>query len=657
MNPFAISPLINLIGFVLGAALYAMLLFMAARHPVRAFSQNTETTEKLTIDYLLLAAAILGLLWNTGGLVEILYRGFVNSASSPLLIATAYTALGFLPAVIVHSAWHAAGGEGENESNSKTQILTGAAYLLSGVAGVWHFEKAFLFLSAPSISALRILTAGYLMLLVLLFLFAWRQTIERKAVWGTALAVFAVSALHLSQPHETESSWIIELVGHQASLPLALAILYQDFRFAFADVFLKRAFSLLLLTVACAGLYWLATKLILPPTESILLNQPQTIGAIIALMIAAAFIFPTLRRLAVWLVDKIVLRRANYAKLRMEIAQNILTLEPIEAVLTEVSDKLSKALTAEIATVSEFEHQPNASSAPPVLNFTTDTAKITFPTADQPNYQLVLRKFKGGRRLLSDEIEMLADVALQTARRIDVLRVTHERCEQEIREQEFSKLATEAELRALRAQINPHFLFNALTTVGYLIQTTPDKALATLIQLTQLLRGVLRSSSEFMTLGEEIKLIESYLEIEKARFEERLTVEIKVAPELLSIRIPSLILQPLVENAIKHGITPKKAGGTVNIEAVSDKLDLILRVADTGAGIEKKEFERNRAARIGLNNVEQRLRLHYNGASSLAVNSDVGIGTNVTIKIALSGLKTNLAKQKSVEPTTEILTL
>ena len=109
-------------------------------------------------------------------------------------------------------------------------------------------------------------------------------------------------------------------------------------------------------------------------------------------------------------------------------------------------------------------------------------------------------------------------------RRVDAIRITRERYDRGIREQEIGKLATEAELRALRSQINPHFLFNALTTIGYLIQTSPERALDTLMRLTALLRGVLRSEGEMTTLGRELELIESYLEIERARFEERLRV-------------------------------------------------------------------------------------------------------------------------------------
>src|SRR5881227_2488439 len=171
------------------------------------------------------------------------------------------------------------------------------------------------------------------------------------------------------------------------------------------------------------------------------------------------------------------------------------------------------------------------------------------------------------RRLLSDDVATLESIAVLVARRIDAIRITNERYHREIREQEIGKLATEAELRALRAQINPHFLFNALTTIGYLIQTAPARALETLMRLTALLRSVLRSEGEFTTLGRELDLIEAYLDIEHARFEQRLRVRIDVPQALRTIRVPPLLLQPIVENAIKHGIAPLRHGGDVTVTA------------------------------------------------------------------------------------------
>lgn len=221
-------------------------------------------------------------------------------------------------------------------------------------------------------------------------------------------------------------------------------------------------------------------------------------------------------------------------------------------------------------------------------------------------------------------------------RRIDAIRLSRERYERQLREQEIGKLATEAELRALRAQINPHFLFNALTTLGYLIQTAPDRALDTLMRLTSLLRGVLRSESEFTTLGREIELVESYLDIERARFDERLRVRVDVPAALKSLRVPPLLLQPVVENAVKHGIAPERRGGEVSVTARLDRdheggAVLVLVVRDSGAGVSAAELQRGRDLGVGLANIERRLACHYGDAARLSIASAPGAGTTVEI--------------------------
>src|SRR5213593_5085053 len=169
------------------------------------------------------------------------------------------------------------------------------------------------------------------------------------------------------------------------------------------------------------------------------------------------------------------------------------------------------------------------------------------------------------RRLTRSPPPAYSDYPLLVARRIDAVRSMRERYQRDIQEQEMRKLAAEAELRALRAQVNPHFLFNALTTIGYLIQTAPERALGTLMRLSGLLRSVLRSGEEFVTIGEELDMVEAYLDIERDRFEDRLRVLIDVPWELRHIRIPALVIQPIVENAIKHGISESVAGGEVRI--------------------------------------------------------------------------------------------
>ena len=263
---------------------------------------------------------------------------------------------------------------------------------------------------------------------------------------------------------------------------------------------------------------------------------------------------------------------------------------------------------------------------------------VTIPTADQPRFALAIGQLSGGRRLLSDDRATLEAIAVVVARRIDAIRITTERYDRGLREQEISRLATEAELRALRAQLNPHFLFNALTTIGYLIQTAPPRALETLMRLTALLRGVLRSEGEFTTLGRELEIVESYLDIEKARFEHRLRVTIDVPASLRNIRLPPLLLQPLVENAVKHGIAHKQSGGDVAIRARIERINdqprqLAITVEDTGAGATSQSLQRGRSTGLGLRNVERRLECQYGTSASLSIRTAPGEGTIVEIRL------------------------
>jgi two-component system LytT family sensor kinase len=263
-------------------------------------------------------------------------------------------------------------------------------------------------------------------------------------------------------------------------------------------------------------------------------------------------------------------------------------------------------------------------------------ALVVIPTADAPRHVLVVTGLMGGRRFLSDDVATLETVGLLVGRRVDAIRITRERYTRELREQQIEKLATEAELRALRAQINPHFLFNALTTIGYLIQTAPSRALDTLLRLTSLLRGVLRSEGEFTTLGRELDIVESYLDIERARFEHRLRVTIDVAKAIRAARVPPLLLQPLVENAVKHGIAPLREGGEVLVSAElqspdADKARLVLTVRDTGVGTTLRALEKQQREGVGLRNVERRLAYQYGEAASLVVRTAPGDGMTVTI--------------------------
>ena len=267
-----------------------------------------------------------------------------------------------------------------------------------------------------------------------------------------------------------------------------------------------------------------------------------------------------------------------------------------------------------------------ADEAPPAGRVVS--TEIEIATTETPRFVLRLGQLLGGRRLLSDDRAFLEQAALLAARRIDAVRLMLERFDQRLREEEIERLAAEAELRALRAQINPHFLFNALTTIGYLIESAPPRALKTLMRLTSLLRAVLKSDGEMTTLGREIELVEHYLDIEKARFEERLQTRVEVPAALRTLPVPTLMVQPLVENAVKHGIAPSLRGGEVAVSARlegGDSPQLVVTIRNTGAPL--GDAAGPQSTRVGLHNVERRLAGHYGAAAALTLSASGGVTT------------------------------
>lgn len=200
------------------------------------------------------------------------------------------------------------------------------------------------------------------------------------------------------------------------------------------------------------------------------------------------------------------------------------------------------------------------------------------------------------------------------------------------RERELRDLATAAQLAALRAQINPHFFFNSLNSIAQLISTDPEKAEACVERLAEIFRYMLRrSEQEFVSLAEELEMAEAYLEIEKARFGEALRVTRDIEPSATAITMPGLLLQPLVENAVKHGISRKVGGGELSIVAHVAGSDLVLQVRDTGGGMGDTNVANGPG--VGLRNVRDRLVKHYGPEYAPRVESAQGSGTTVTIRI------------------------
>ncbi len=196
-----------------------------------------------------------------------------------------------------------------------------------------------------------------------------------------------------------------------------------------------------------------------------------------------------------------------------------------------------------------------------------------------------------------------------------------------------------AEVRALRAQISPHFIYNALTTIAAFIRTDPDRARDLLIEFADFTRYSFRSAGEFTTLADELGNIERYVKLERARFGDRLQFKVQVAPEVLPVVLPFLALQPLVENAVRHGLGGKMDGGVISVVAEDAGAECVITVEDDGVGMDPDTLKDDKAdahltgAHVGLGNVDDRMRSAFGDDYGLLVDTAPGAGTKITLRV------------------------
>jgi two-component system LytT family sensor kinase len=204
----------------------------------------------------------------------------------------------------------------------------------------------------------------------------------------------------------------------------------------------------------------------------------------------------------------------------------------------------------------------------------------------------------------------------------------------------------EAEVRALRAQISPHFIYNSLSAIASFVRTDPERARELLLEFADFTRYSFRKHGDYTTLAEELRSVERYLLLEQARFGDRLQVRLSVAPEVLPIAVPFLCLQPLVENAVRHGLAQSETGGHIRISAADVGQECLIEVEDDGIGEDPEVVRRALAGEhdgdhhgdlphgsVGLGNVDGRLRNAYGDDYGLVVETAPGAGTKVTMRV------------------------
>ena len=235
----------------------------------------------------------------------------------------------------------------------------------------------------------------------------------------------------------------------------------------------------------------------------------------------------------------------------------------------------------------------------------------------------LLAFFTSANRLRPEDTQMVAEAAALVSAQLELAEV-----------QEQGERLARAELRALRAQISPHFVYNALAAVAGYIHSRPEEARELLTEFAEFTRYAFRGQRPYVTLADELHYVEKYLRLERARFGDRLQVRLEVAPEVLQAVVPVLSVQPLVENAVRHGVESRAGSGLLEIVGRDLGADVELSVTDDGAGMEQERAEAaltGATGGIGLSNVHSRLQGAYGDGYGLEIESTPGGGTTVVM--------------------------
>jgi two-component system, LytTR family, sensor kinase len=433
----------------------------------------------------------------------------------------------------------------------------------------------------------------------------------------------AILGAYVSLP--TGLARVIRIARFQSIVLVLIGSLFYFSRFRAADMFAKQAVRLLLgaaLAMLGALLIFGLVPAIAQTTVSPLATEILCAAAITS---CAMLLFARLRRWSDVMVERGIFgKRDSHLAIR-EFRDRLGLLEAKSAVLLATEALASEVLgmRRDEVTVQDDQHRD-------------DTHKIlSVPISFQDGLGLVVSLAGNRRTLLSGEIELLEEIALYAGTRLNELDREAERTESIRLESRLSQQLVQAELRALRAQINPHFLFNSLNTIAALIPSEPEKAETMTVRLARIFRHVLlHADRPFSSINEEMYFLRTYLDIEQVRFGERLQVEFEVETSIGHAAIPSLILQPLVENAIRHGVAPKVGKSRILVQAQRRGERILLSVEDDGIGlVQKQDRAEFSGGGVGLQNIRERLQTMYGSTAWLSLASIQSGGSRATLEL------------------------
>lgn len=591
--------LINTVGHCAGAIIFAILLYLFLLN----WHRGSEERSRLPA-----LAAALAMLWNIGSLVALANQS-TNGVLTDALIAGSFSALSLLPAVLLHISL---------QSAHRAVWISG--YILSAVAVGLHISD--LFLESPRFhyAALLLVTVGFGALTVISVLLEIRQ--HNKAA-GSRLAaamclfLLAVSFLHFGAVHPREA-WQGEIALHHAGIPLALLVLLQDYRFLLLDAFVRFLLNASLAAAAVlAGIRVVQTGVIARS-----LQRPFDAGVlfVLACLFIAGFVY--LRNRMQHLLTKVAFLRSN-------VDEAIRDLQHVARAAASEREYLDNAADA-IAAFTHTSRYKLTTDAPQAMQALFGPVAVLNPVNwELPSWvaaivplrfsrgdaaYVLLGPRRGGRRYLSEDYRLLGRLGAAAVENLEQLRSSQMR-----------SLVTQAELRALQSQINPHFLFNSLNTLYGAISRENAEARNLVLNLADIFRFFLTSERAFISIEEEVRIVRAYLDIEKLRLGPRLETEIELDGEAATATIPVLSIQPLVENAVKHGVAKQMGRGLIRLSIQGSRGRIAIQVSNSGE-CEENSITDARAG-IGLSNVRRRLALCYGDRGRFQVQVKDGMTT------------------------------
>ncbi|HTC35183.1 MAG TPA: histidine kinase [Bryobacteraceae bacterium] len=574
--------LVNTIGHCGGAVIFGMLLYFFLVNWRRGHDERAR---------LPVLAAGLAFLWNIGSLIA-LGTGPRGGRASDIIVAASFSVLSLLPAVLLHISL---------ESQHRPIWIGG--YGVSCSAIVLHIAD--LVTGRPSFhfAALLVVTLGFAALTIVSVVVELRQknrAATSRLVGAMVLFLFAISFAHFGAEHGHQA-WSKEIALHHAGIPLALFVLLQNYRFLLLDAFLRFVVNATLAAAAA-----LATIRIVESADyGALRTHPFDAGLLFAGACLLLTLFVYVRnRVQSWLTS-VVFLRSNVDE-ALEQLVRLVRASPDESVyLPAAAEVIAGFVRATRFELRDRARQGEAEQAVVPLRFSRGDARY-----------LLLGPREGGRRYLSEDLAALLRLGAAVVEHVEQLRGI-----------QMQGLVTQAELKALQAQINPHFFFNALNTLYGTIDRGNAEARRLVLNLSDVFRYLLRSDRTLIEIEEELRIVRAYLEIEQLRLGSKLRTEIDVDAAALHAAIPMLSVQPLVENAVKHGVAARAGAGFVRLNITAERHALSIRVSNSGECDAELLNGAQDAAGVGLANVRRRLQLCYGEESSFLAEVEDGVTT------------------------------